>query len=507
MTVSEQSPIRTAPETITIRNPVTSAVIGEVPIQSADEVRRAVERARAAFPAWAARSVQERATLLRKWGDLIMAEQDKMIATIRSETGKIQLHAWEEVLVIDNTVDYYYYRAAGILRPQTRRSLIPMKFKARMYYKPYGVCGFITPWNYPLLNALQDLIPALIAGNTVILKPSEITPFTALYAVELMHRVGIPKDVAQVVTGAGQTGSALVDLVDDLSFTGSTATGRKIAMRCAERLIPYSLELGGKDALIVLKDANIDLAATGTLAGSLENSGQVCVATERVYVEAAVYDQYIERIRHYVAQMVQGSGDGMWDIHIGSMTNEREVQRAEQQLADAVSKGAKVLYGGKRRPDLGPLFFEPTLLVDVDHSMEVMREETFGPLIPIMKVKDEAEAIRLANDNRYGLSGAIYTRDLKRGEQLATQMESGDVHVNCTSWIFGIPTLPMGGVKESGVGRRNGPEGLLRFVKPQSIVIDNELMNKPKLTLVDEFGLRIALLIRSARRYIPFLRL
>jgi succinate-semialdehyde dehydrogenase/glutarate-semialdehyde dehydrogenase len=506
MTVLDQSPVRAA-DTIPVKNPVTSAVIGEVPNQSADEVQQAVTRARAAFPAWAARSVQERATLLRKWGDLLMAEQEKMIATIRSETGKIRLHAWEEVLVIDNTCDYYYYRAAGILRPQTRRSLIPMKFKARMYYKPYGVCGFITPWNYPLLNALQDLIPALIAGNTIILKPSEITPFTALFAVELMHRAGIPKDVAQVVTGVGQTGSMLVDLVDYLSFTGSTATGRKIAMRCAERLIPYSLELGGKDALVVLKDANIDLAATGTLAGSLENCGQVCIATERVYVEAPVYDQYIERIRHYAAQMVLGSGDGLWDVHVGSMTNEREVQRAEQQLADAVSKGAKVLYGGKRRPDLGPLFFEPTLLVDVDHTMEVMREETFGPLIPIMKVKDEAEAIRLANDNRYGLSGAIYTRDLKHGEQLATQMESGDVHVNCTSWIFGIPTLPMGGVKESGIGRRNGPEGLLRFVRPQSIVIDNELMNKPKLTLVDEFGMRIALLIRSARKYLPFLRL
>jgi succinate-semialdehyde dehydrogenase/glutarate-semialdehyde dehydrogenase len=492
---------------IPVTNPVTGQVIGKVPIMTADEVRQAADRARAAQPAWEAQGVKARAALIRRWADMLWDDQKNAIAVIRRETGKTELGAWEEVAVIDTVVSYYNKHAARFLRPQTRRSAIPVRHTARLYYKAHGVAGFITPWNYPLNNAFIDLIAAMFAGNTILLKPSEITPFTAQYAVDLMYKAGIPKDVIQVVTGGGSTGAALVDVVDYISFTGSTATGKKIAVKAAERLIPCSLELGGKDPMIVLNDADVDIAATETLVGAAsENTGQVCISTERVYVEDGIYDKYIDRIKYYANQLKIGSDDGV-DVHIGSLTNERELLRAEAQVKDALAKGAQLIYGGKRRPELGPLFYEPAILTNVNHSMDVMREETFGPIVPIMRVKDADEAIRLANDSEYGLSAAILTSDLKRGEQLATRIQSGDVHINTTHWIFGTPGLPMGGVKNSGMGRRGGPEGLLRFVKPQSIVIDNLLMQKPTLSRIDGFMLKGALLLRRIRRALPFLPL
>lgn len=291
-------------EHIAVKNPVNGEIIGRVPVATPDEVHQAVARARAAQPAWEALGVKERSRLLRHWGDMLWDDQKTAIQTIRRETGKTEMGAWEEVVVIDNTVAYYAHHAAHMLRPQTRKATIPVKHKARLYYKPYGVAGFITPWNYPLLNAWQDVLPALIAGNTAVLKPSEITPYTSLYVADLMHKASIPPDVIQVVTGAASTGSALLDVVDYIAFTGSTATGRKIAMRAAERLIPCSLELGGKDPLIILKDADVDLAASEAIVGAAsENAGQVCISTERVYVEDAIYDQFLERIKHYASQL------------------------------------------------------------------------------------------------------------------------------------------------------------------------------------------------------------
>jgi succinate-semialdehyde dehydrogenase / glutarate-semialdehyde dehydrogenase len=492
-------------EQIEVKNPVTGDVIGRVPATTPDEVRQVVERARAAQPAWEARGVKERAKLLRTWGDMLLEDEKTAMQKIRAETGKNDTGAWLEVLVVENMVSYYTHHAPRLLRPQTRNALIPFIQKARVYYKPYGVAGFITPWNYPLNNAFIDLIPALIAGNTVVLKPSEITPFTSLYAVDLMYKAGIPKDMIQVITGDGRTGAALVDNVDYISFTGSTATGRKIAVRAAERLIPYSLELGGKDPLIILKDVDLDMAAAGTLQGTLENAGQVCVSIERVYVEEPIHDGYVEKLRQYASQLTIGPDEG-FDIHVGSLTNERELARCEAHVADAVAKGAEVVFGGKRRPDLGPLFFEPTILINVNHTMDVMREETFGPLIPVMRVKDADEAIRLANDSEYGLSGSIFTKNLKRGEQLATRIETGDVSINKPNFVWGTASLPMGGVKHSGIGRRNGPEGLMRFVRTQSIVVDSLLGSRPNLTLADPFTVNVAQTLRKLRRRLPFLR-
>jgi len=494
----------TARPPLTIKNPITGDAIGSAPNSTPDDVQAAVTRARAAQPDWDARGAQSRARLLRLWGDALWQHRAEVIETIRRETGKNETGAFLEMIVLDNVIEYYAKHTPRLLRPQRRRTLFPVVQYARVYYRPHGVTGFITPWNYPYLNALMDAVPALAAGNTAVIKPSEITPFTAQHAVSLAYRAGLPRDVLHVVTGDGATGAALVDEVDYISLTGSTATGRTVAARAAERLIPYSLELGGKDPLIVLDDVDLDLAATMTLQGALENAGQVCMSTERVYVLDAIYDRFIDRLIHYARQLIVGPQAG-YDVHVGSMTNEREVQRCETQIADAVGKGAHVVFGGQRHPDLGPLFFEPTILVDVDHSMDVMRDETFGPLIPVMRVRSAEEAIRLANDSQYGLSSAVFSRDLKRGEAVACRIQAGDTSVNRTQFVIGTPSLPSGGQKESGIGRRGGPEGLMRFVTPKAVLVDRMWISRPTLTLLDPLLYRLLIIQRALRRWLPFI--
>ncbi|MBZ0301325.1 MAG: aldehyde dehydrogenase family protein [Anaerolineae bacterium] len=493
------------PAFLDVTNPVTGALIGRVPTADRAEVEAAVARARAARPAWEALGTRARARLLRRWADLLWAEREAAIRVICAETGKTWVGAYNELFVTDNISLYYSGHAPRLLRPQTRRALFPVFQHARVYYRPHGVVGLITPWNYPFLLAFCDLVPALIAGNTVILKPSEWTPFSAHHGVEWMHRVGVPADVIQVVDGAAETGAALVDTADCIAFTGSSAVGRQVALRAAARLIPYSLELGGKDPLLVLADADLDQAAAGVLIGALENAGQACTSTERVYVDAAVYAAFVERLRQRVPDLMLGTAEGH---HVGSLTSARELARVEAQIADAVSRGAQVIAGGQRRPDLGPLFFEPTVLVNVDHTMQVMREETFGPVMAVMRVRDSAEAVRLANDSAYGLSGTIYTRDLRQGAALARQIDSGDVSVNRPLAIWGAAAAPMGGQKSSGSGRRNGPEGLLRFVTSQTVVVDRipRALVPPGLTHLTPRVRSWIALRRWWLRFLPFLR-
>lgn len=489
---------------IAVKNPISDTVIGHIPITSPEEVAAAAERARFAQRIWAARPIKERAALLRDWGDLLWEDQENAIRVIRRETGKPDGGAFIEMVGTDNVVDYYVKNAASILRPQKRKTLFPVVHRGTVHYKPHGVVGIISPWNYPFLLPFMDIIPALIAGNTVLLKPSEITPFSAQYGVDKMHEAGIPRDVIQLVQGDGSTGAALVEHVDYIGFTGSTATGRKVARRAAERLIPYSMELGGKDPSLILADADLEITASSLLRSAFENAGQVCISIERAYVEAPIYDALIERIQHYAQQLNVGAGDGM-DVHVGSMTNIRELERTEEHIKDALANGARLLYGGKRRPDLGPLFYEPTVLVDVNHDMLVMREETFGPILPIMKVRDVDEAVRFANDSEYGLSASIFSRDLKRAEHIALRIDSGDVSINRPQFVVGTPSLPMGGQRDSGVGRRNGPEGLLKYVHTQSILSDNLFAQKPELSLADPLSVRILFALRKLRRHIPFL--
>jgi aldehyde dehydrogenase (NAD+)/succinate-semialdehyde dehydrogenase/glutarate-semialdehyde dehydrogenase len=492
------------PDVFRVRSPLTGEEIGTLPLMGHDEVAAVVVRARAAQPTWEALGVKARAKLLRAWVDAVWRDQANLMQIIRRETGKTDSGAMVEILTLDNIASYYAKYAARILRPQRRRPLIPLVQRARVEYHALGVAGFITPWNYPYLNALCDLLPALIAGNAVVIKPSEIAPYSALYGIDKLIEVGVPRDVVGVVTGDGATGSALIDHVDMISLTGSTATGRKVAQRAAERLIPYSLELGGKDPMIVLNDADLDAAVMGTLRAALENAGQACISVERVYVEVGIYDRFIERALELIQQMPIGTESGLATC-IGCLTNERELLRTEAHIRDAVEQGARILYGGKRRPELGALFFEPTILVDVDHSMQVMQEETFGPLIPIMRVRDADEGVRLANESEYGLSASIYSRDLKRANALARQIQSGDVAINRPLMIFGTPDLPMGGVKQSGIGRRNGPEGLLRFVRTQSILSDSLIGAQPALTFTDPLSLAAFKVMRRIRRSVPFI--
>lgn len=487
---------------IAVKNPITGATLGTIPVQDAAQVRDAVERAREAQPAWHALGVKERARLLLHWSDVMWENHVEFYKVIRDETGKTEAGAFGEFAVIANVVAYYASSAPKLLKPQRRKALLPLVYHAKVYFEPFGVVGAITPWNYPYFNLLTDVIPALIAGNTVVIKPSEVTPFTALYAIEKIHAAGIPRDAIQIVTGAGDTGRALINEVDYVTFTGSTGVGRKVAIQCAERLIPYSLELGGKDAMIVLNDADLDQAALSALRGGMENAGQVCASIERIYVEAGVHDAFVEKLRTHANNMVCRPGDG-YDIHMGSLTNERELIRVEEHVRDAVEKGATVLAGGERLAEQGPLFYAPTVLTGVDHRMKVMREETFGPVLPVMKVKDADEAIRMANDSPYGLSGAVFSRDERRATDIARRMKTGDVSINGTQLVFLSAASTMGGFKESGIGRRGGPEGLMRYVQPQAIIADRVPIKNTDLILANGRTRLIVEVIRRLRKIFP----
>ena len=494
----------TAKRSIQVTNPVTGALIGTITQTSPDDIQQIADQARAATVQWQAKSVKERCKLIRRWGDLLWDDQERAMRIIRDETGKNDTGAYTEIVGIDNYISYYTRHAPRLLAPQRRTPIIPILQRAKVHYKPRGVVGFITPWNYPMMLAMMDMVPALIAGNTVIIKPSEIAPYSVLYVIDLLHKVGIPPHVAQVVTGDGQAGAELINHVDYICFTGSSHTGRLVAKQAADQLIEYSLELGAKDVMIVLRDADLDLAASAAIVGSCENAGQACVGTERVYVEDAIHDEFVARVKQFAQQMTIGSDDG-FDVHMGSMTNERELQRTEAHIQDALDKGAKLVYGGNRLPDLGPLFFEPTVLTHVDHTMDIMQEETFGPVIPIMKVESAEEAVHLANESEYGLSAMLFTSDLDRGEQIVCQLNTGDVNINRFGAVIASPRLPWGGQKSSGISRRGGKEGLLRFTTPQSILIDTQIGVNPTLTVFDATVLKLVRFARVLRRWFPFI--
>ena len=334
-------------------------------------------------------------------------------------------------------------------------------------YRPYPLVGVITPWNFPFVMPATDLIPALAAGAAVLLKPSEVTPLSAAELVRGWAEIGAPPVLA-ISTGRGDTGAAVVANVDCVHFTGSTATGRKIAVACAERLIPCSLELGGKDPAVVLADADLERAANGIAWGGMFNSGQVCVSVERVYVEEPVYDEFVAKLTDKVSRLNQGHDDRGYRFDVGAMATQTQRDLVARHVDEAVASGAQVTTGGK--PTGVGTFFQPTVLTGVDHSMTIMSQETFGPTLPVVKVADEEEAIRLANDSNYGLSATVWTGDTARGERVARRLEAGAVNINdAMSNIFSF-TLPMAGWKNSGVGSRNGgADGLLKYCRPQAI--------------------------------------
>lgn len=452
-----------------MRNPATAEKLGELRAASKEEVQQKMTLAREAGSSWKAVPLKERLAYMRRLRIILVDRAEELAENIAQDTGKVKLEAlMSDLFPTVGLIRYYEKKAASILK--SKRVPTPLALfgrRSRIEYRPMGVVAVISPWNYPFQLSLAPVISALIAGNTILLKPSEISPFTGKVIEELLDSIALPKGVAQVVHGGKETGSHLVAAgPDKIFFTGSAATGKKIMAAAAEQLIPVELELGGKDPMVVFADADLERAANGALWGAFTNVGQTCMAVERVYVEASVVDDFVQKVKEKTEQLRVGQ-EKVSDL--GSMTSPQQVEIVEAHLKDAVAKGARVLCGGKRQ-NRETLHFEPTVLVDVDHSMKIMREETFGPVLPIMPFASEEEAVQLANETPYGLNASVWSRDLKKAEKVAAGIDSGNVCLNDVMIGIANPHLPYGGNKESGMGRYHGPEGLLTFSHPTSVL-------------------------------------
>jgi acyl-CoA reductase-like NAD-dependent aldehyde dehydrogenase len=458
---------------IPVENPATGETIATIPTLSASEVKELVRRARVAQPAWEALGFEERGRVLRRAQKWVTDNAERIIATIVSETGKTYEDAQlAEIMYAAAAFGFWAKEAPNFLADEPLKSANPLVKGKKLVvrYRPVGVVGVIGPWNFPLTNSFGDCIPALAAGNSVILKPSEVTPLTSLLMAEGLRASGLPEDVFQVATGDGATGAALIDEVDFVMFTGSTKTGKKVMERAAKTLTPVGLELGGKDPMIVLADADVERAANAAAYYSMNNGGQVCISIERVYVEAPVYDQFVARVTEKDRSLRQGRSAGPGSVDVGAVTFPPQLEIIDSHVRDAVAKGARVLTGGRVAPGPG-MFYEPTVLVDVDHTMSCMTEETFGPTLPIMKVENEEEALRLANDSPYGLQASVWTKDLRRGEALARRVEAGAVCVNDAQVNYTALELPMGGWKSSGLGTRHGAGGIRKYTQQQTLLV------------------------------------
>jgi acyl-CoA reductase-like NAD-dependent aldehyde dehydrogenase len=469
---------------IPVENPATGETVRTVPDLGAGAVAEMAARGRAAQPQWEAYGFDGRARVLLRAQKWLMDNSQRVAETIVSETGKTYEDAnLAEIGYAGNAFGFWAKHGPDYLADESVKSsqvLVKGK-KLILRYRPLGLIGVIGPWNYPLTNSFGDCIPALMAGNSVILKPSEITPLTSLLMAEGLRECGLPEDVLQIATGRGETGAALIEHVDMIMFTGSTKTGRKVAEAAARRLIPASLELGGKDPMIVLSDADLERAANFAAYFSMQNAGQTCISIERVYVEEPVYDEFVAKVSEKVRALRVGSPEGGFGtVEVGAITFPPQLDTIKDHVDDAVQKGARVLTGGKQVPGPGR-FYEPTVLVDVDHTMKCMTEETFGPTLPIMKVADADEAVRLANDSPYGLGASVFSRDAARGEAIARRIEAGAANVNDAMINYTVLELPMGGAKTSGIGSRHGAGGIRKYCSQQAIVVTAKLAMKKEL--------------------------
>lgn len=460
---------------ITVHNPATQDSIGTVPLCSPVEISWAVERAHAAQEGWAATPVAERLKLIRGFQQLLCEQKETVAAIITREAGKPLAESMStEILVVLDAAQYLLKNAPEFLRPEPVPHSNPaMKLKkGTLLREPYGVIGIISPWNYPFSLPSVQTLAALATGNAVVLKPSEFTPFSSLELQRLLREAGLTPDLMQVVTGDGAAGLALLQSkIDKMVFTGSVATGKKVAQAAATRLLPVVLELGGKDPMIVLEDADVNVASSAAVWGAFMNSGQTCLSVERCYVHESIYEQFLQTCVAKTAKLRQGPGDnGTSDI--GPMIHERQLQTVERHVQDALAHGARLLAGGKRATQLGRNFFSPTILADVTQEMEIMREETFGPVLPVRSFKTENEAVALANDSEFGLAASVWTRDKSRGEAVARRIQAGTVMVNDVVACFGISEAPHGGVKASGIGRTHGRFGLEEMVWPKYVDSD-----------------------------------
>ena len=417
-------------EPMAVRTPFTGDVLGKIPAGRECDVALAVSRARAAQPAWAARSFAARAQVFLRFHDLLLERQNKVLDLIQLETGKARRHAFEEILDTAVVSRYYARQSEKLLRPRRRKGALPVLTETWELKLPVGVVGFIVPWNYPLNLAITDAVPALMAGNTGVLKPDPQTSFTALWTVDLLREAGLPPDVFPVVTGEGPLlGPALGERVDFLMFTGSTRTGRLVARQAADRLIGCSLELGGKNPMVVLADADLDAAVDGAVRGCFVGAGQVCISIERIYVHESLYQRFLSLFAERTRALKMGA-ELDYSIEMGSLTSERQLATVEAHVSDALEKGATLVAGGRRRPEIGPLFYEPTILTNVREDMKAYAEETFGPVVSVYPFATDDEAIARANCTNYGLNASVWTRNIRRGVRLARQIQAGSVNVN-----------------------------------------------------------------------------
>lgn len=456
-------------------NPATNEALGSVPLMRAEDVVRAVKAARSAQAIWAARSFKERGRAVLQARAVVLKELEEIATLISSESGKPVPEAISMELVPTlDLMQFFARRTSRLLKPERvgigQYGL--MGRSSKIIYKPLGVVGIVSPWNFPWAIPLGEVVMALMAGNAVVLKPSELTPLTGLKIGEVFERAGLPEGLLQVVTGDGSTGAALVEAgVDKIMFTGSVATGKRVAEAAARRLMPVVLELGGKDPMIVLDDADVETAAHAAVWGAFANSGQACASVERCYVQSRIAPKFIERVVELTRSLKQ-SANANEAPDIGSMSSERQLETVEEHVGDALAHHARVLTGGRRLSGVDGSFYEPTVLVDVDHTMKVMREETFGPLLPLMIFESDADAVRLANDSVFGLTASVWTKNIGRGRRIAEQIDAGTVMVNEVLYTHGIAQTPWGGMKESGLGRTHGRLGLLELVQPQHIHVN-----------------------------------
>lgn len=455
---------------IPVTTPAFDEKIGAVPDLSVADVEATVAKTQAAAEDWQAASVTERAAVIETFANLVADNQADLLDLAQLETGKSRTDAFEEVIEIPQSADYYAGTAPGVLATETRGTRFPVLTAAEVQYDPVGVVGVISPWNYPLVLSFTDLIPAVLAGNGVVVKPDEKTPFTALRLAELLGEAGLPDGVLNVVTGDGPTvGGALIDTVDHITFTGSSETGRTVAEQAGRNLIDCSLELSGKNPFIVLDDADLEKTVRGAVDGAFTNAGQLCLATERIYVETPLYEDFLDEFVTATRRLSLGTSFE-YTTDVGSLIDSDQLDRVQSHVTDAVASGATVQTGGMARPDVGPYYYEPTILTDVPSDSLPAREETFGPVVTVEPVESGTSAVNAANSSAYGLNASVWSSDEGHAKALARQLHCGTVCIN-DSHLSGWAAYdaPMGGVGQSGIGRRHGPEGLLRYTEPKTI--------------------------------------
>ncbi|MFF6875596.1 MULTISPECIES: succinic semialdehyde dehydrogenase [unclassified Streptomyces] len=467
--------------------PFTGEKLADLPESTPEDVARAYELARAAQAVWAQTPVRQRAAVLLRFHDLVLERQAEVLDLIQLETGKARLHAHEEVQAVAVAARHYGRRASAYLRPKRHAGAMPTLTKVTELRHPRGVVGQIAPWNYPLELSVGDALPAFVAGNAVVMKPDTETCLTALWARDLLIEAGLPADVFQVVLGDGPVvGPEVVRHADYVSFTGSTRTGREVAQGAAARLVGVSLELGGKNAMLVLEDADIDKAAAGAVRACFSSAGQLCISIERLYVHESIADAFLERFAARTKAMRLGTSLA-YGADMGSLVGERQLETVTRHVEEAVAKGAKVVAGGVARPDIGPYFFEPTILDGVATDMSVCGEETFGPVVSVYRFTDEDEVIERANATAYGLNSSVWTRNGRRGQEVAARLRTGTVNINeGYAPAYGSVQSPMGGMKDSGLGRRHGSEGILKYTEAQTVAHQRVLPMAPSLGMDDE---------------------